>query len=155
MEWKNINMDYYPDIFLQDSTFDKIDLCDGELKLRFDEYGLMIFDKEKNKLFRTREAQVVFKDVELDGIIIEKQVYNNSFGKILKYIPANLFFKNIKEKRWKCEVTNEAYGAGIAILELVVYEKGNKKWFRAFLQIYNTGYYFCRNEIDYSYEVIK
>ena len=115
MNWKEQRENAYPDIILSDCLVDEIQVDDNDIILKFLEHGFVIRDNEDSHYYRTKSAQVIVKECDIDNISIQlvyrKREVNGKVIHIIKDIELQTFFNNTLSKRWSYEITEEYYSA--------------------------------------------
>lgn len=115
MNWKEQRENAYPNIILSDCLVDEIQVDDNDIILKFLKHGFVIKDVEDSHYYRTKSAQIIMKECDIDNISIQlvyrKRGVNGKVIHIIKDIELQTFFNDILKKRWSCEIVEEYYSA--------------------------------------------
>ncbi|MBD5517226.1 MAG: hypothetical protein HDR07_01580 [Lachnospiraceae bacterium] len=115
MNWKEQRENAYPNIILSDCLVDEIQVNDKDIILKFLKHGFVIKDVEDSHYYRTKSAQIIVKECDIDNISI--QLVNRKRGvdkegiRIITDIELHTFLNNILKKRWSYEIIEEYYSA--------------------------------------------
>ena len=95
MNWKEQRENAYPNIILTDCLVDEIQVDDDDIILRFLEHGFVIRDNGDSRYYRTKSAQIIVKECDIDNISIQLIYKKRSEQKrntyCQRYRPANFF----------------------------------------------------------------
>ena len=115
MNWKEQRENAYPNIILADCHVDEIEVNDKDIILKFLEHGFVIRDDEDSHYYRTKSAQTIVKECDIDNISIQlvyrKRGVSRKEIHIIKDIELQTFLKNIYKKKWSYEIVEEYYSA--------------------------------------------
>ena len=151
MNWKEQRENAYPDIILSDCLVDEIQVDDNDIILKFLEHGFVIRDNEDSHYYRTKSAQVIVKECDIDNISIQlvyrKREVNGKVIHIIKDIELQTFFNNTLSKRWSYEITEEYYSALGGLFIGKIRESKKSMWCYIKMQFKNIVYMW--DEVDY------
>ena len=151
MNWKEQRENAYPNIILSDCLVDEIQVNDKDIILKFLKHGFVIKDVEDSHYYRTKSAQIIVKECDIDNISI--QLVNRKRGvdkegiRIITDIELHTFLNNILKKRWSYEIIEEYYSAlgGLFIGQII--ESKESMWCYIKMQFNNIVYLW--DEVDY------
>lgn len=151
MNWKEQRENAYPDIILSDCLVDAIQVDDNDIILKFLEHGFVIRDNEDSHYYRTKSAQVIVKECDIDNISIQlvyrKREVNGKVIHIIKDIELQTFFNNTLSKRWSYEITEEYYSALGGLFIGKIRESKKSMWCYIKMQFKNIVYMW--DEVNY------
>lgn len=151
MNWKEQRENAYPDIILSDCLVDEIQVDDNDIILKFLEHGFVIRDNEDSHYYRTKSAQVIVKECDIDNISIQlvyrKREVNGKVIHIIKDIELQTFLNNILTKRWSYEITEEYYSALGGLFIGKIRESKKSMWCYIKMQFKNIVYMW--DEVNY------
>ena len=151
MNWKEQRENAYPDIILSDCLVDEIQVDDNDIILKFLEHGFVIRGNEDSHYYRTKSAQVIVKECDIDNISIQlvyrKREVNGKVIHIIKDIELQTFFNNTLSKRWSYEITEEYYSALGGLFIGKIRESKKSMWCYIKMQFKNIVYMW--DEVDY------
>lgn len=151
MKWKEKGINKYPDIILSDCMITNIQGKEGEITVKFSEYGFFKKDSQSNKYFRTDTAQIVINECDVDNIFI-KEIRNQKLSEELYFesmydIEPSIFMENISTGKWKFEIVEEFYSTGGALYIGKIRADENSFWCHVKLRFKNLVYFW--NEVRY------
>lgn len=99
MNWKEQRENAYPDIILSDCLVDEIQVDDNDIIIKFLKHGIVIRDDKDSHYYRTKSAQIIVKECDIDNISIQlvyrKRGVNGKVIHIIKDIELQMFSENI------------------------------------------------------------
>lgn len=115
MNWKEQSENAYPNIILSDCLVDEIQVDDNDIILKFLKHGFVIKDDGDSRYYRTKSAQIIVKECDIDNISIQlvyrKRGVNRKGIHIITDIELHTLLNNILTKRWSYEIIEEYYSA--------------------------------------------
>lgn len=115
MKWKEQRENAYPNIILSDCPVDEIQMNEKDIIIKFLKHGFVIRDDGDSRYYRTRSAQIIVKECDIDNISIQlvyrKRGVSRQEIHIVKDIDLQIFLNNILTKRWSYEIVEEYYSA--------------------------------------------
>ena len=151
MNWKEQRENAYPDIILSDCLVDEIQVDDNDIILKFLEHGFVIGDDGDSRYYRTKPAQIIVKECDIDNISI--QLVNRKRGvdkkgiQIITDIELHTLLNNILTKRWSYEITEEYYSALGGLFIGKIRESKKSMWCYIKMQFKNIVYLW--DEVNY------
>lgn len=155
MEWKMSAKNEYPNIILSDCIVDGIQIDNQNIIMKFSESGIVIKESSNSKYYRTRAAQIILENCDMDEVLI-KFVYKKkgiikTKADILKDMKLDTFFQNISTAKWHFEIVEEFYSdlGGIYIGKV----RKQKVSFWCYIKIYFENIIYFWDEVDYRYDI--
>lgn len=151
LNWKEQRKNAYPNIILSDCIIDEIQVSNQDIVIKFLRHGFVIKDDASSKYYRTKSAQIVIKECDIDNILIQ-YVYNKKKlgGKVIQVIKdmkLHTFFNNISEQKWRYEIVEEYYSeVGCLFIGKIRVAK-NSMW--CYIKIFYKDIIYFWNEVDY------
>lgn len=151
MNWKEQRENAYSDIILSDCLVDEIQVDDNDIILKFLKHGFVIRDDKDSHYYRTKSAQIIVKECDIDNISIQlvnrKRGVNRKEIQIITNIELQTFLNNILTKRWSYEIVEEYYSelGGLFIGQIT--ESKKSMWCYLRMQFKNIVYLW--DEVDY------
>lgn len=151
MNWKEQRENAYPNIILSDCLVDEIQVDDNDIILKFLKHGFVISDDGDSRYYRTKSAQIIVKECDIDNISIQlvyrKREVNGKVIHIIKDMELQKFLNNILTKRWSYEITEEYYSALGGLFIGKIRESKKSMWCYIKMQFKNIVYMW--DEVDY------
>lgn len=151
MNWKEQKENAYPNIILSDCLVDEIQVNDKDIILKFLKHGFVIRDDGDAHYYRTKSAQIILKECDIDNISIQlvyrKRGVNGKVIHIIKDIELRTFFNNILKKRWSYEIIEEYYSALGGLFIGKIRESKKSMWCYIKMQFKNIVYLW--DEVNY------
>lgn len=151
MNWKEQRENAYPNIILSDCLVDEIQVNDKDIILKFLKHGFVIRDDEDLHYYRTKSAQIIMKECDIENISIQlvnrKRGVNRREIQFITDIELQTFLNHILSKRWNYEIVEEYYSALGGFFIGQITESKKSMWCYLKIQFKNIVYLW--DEVNY------
>ena len=151
LNWQEQKKNAYPNIILSDCTIDEIYVDNHNIILQFIKQGFVIKDNVNSRYYRTKSAQVVIEECDIDNILVQyvhvKSRRGHRLIKVVKDIEFNVFLGNLLNHKWKYEIVEEYYSELGGLFIGKIKDAKNSMWCYMKLQYKDIIYFW--DEINY------